>query len=85
MYIPPFSFAPHLHRTVRCVTGILVAVPLELHFVLLDLAEILLLNFMDFMVGKTVASDESLTGWWFQPLLKNMNVKWDYCSQYMEK
>jgi hypothetical protein len=24
------------------------------------------------------------TGWWFQPLWKIL-VKWDYCSQYMEK
>jgi hypothetical protein len=25
-----------------------------------------------------------LSGWWFQPLLKNMKVSWDDYSQYME-
>ena len=24
------------------------------------------------------------SGWWFWTPLKNMKVKWDYCSQYME-
>ena len=24
------------------------------------------------------------SGWWFQPLLKNMKVSWDYSSQYMD-
>ena len=27
---------------------------------------------------------QSSSGWWFQPLWKIL-VKWDYCSQYMEK
>ena len=31
--------------------------------------------------------NECKSGWWYTyiPLLKNMKVKWDYCSQYMEK
>ena len=26
----------------------------------------------------------TLSGWWFQPVLKNMKASWDYYSQYVE-
>jgi len=28
---------------------------------------------------------KSITGWWYAYPLKNMKVKWDYYSRYMEK